>query len=167
MTPAVAYVGLGSNLDEPARRIALALTELEGIPATRVLRHSRLYRSAPWGLVAQPDFINAVAEIETSLSPRAMLWHLLSIERRHGRQRGEQRWGPRVMDLDLLLHADLRISEPGLELPHPRMHERAFVLVPLAELDPRLEIPGHGSVGSLLATTGDGGCIALQACAVG
>lgn len=161
MTPAVAYVGLGSNLDDPERRISLALTDLGGIPDTRVRRHSRLYRSPPWGGLAQPDFINAVAELDTVLPPRALLEQLLSIERRHGRERGAERWGPRVIDLDLLLHAGERISEPGLELPHPRMHERAFVLVPLAELAADLEIPGRGRVDRLLSALEDRSCIAL------
>ncbi len=161
MTSALAYVGLGSNLDEPAERIARALDELAAIPKTRLRRHSKLYRTAPWGVTAQPEFINAVAELETALSPRALLDALLAIERSHGRRRDATRWGPRVIDLDLLLHGDAGSREDGLEVPHPHMHERAFVLVPLAELDPALEIPGRGRVGTLLASLVDPDCVAL------
>ena len=147
----VAYVGLGSNLDRPDRRIRDALEALGQIADTRLLRHSRLFRTRPWGVADQPDFINAVAELATRLSPRALLDALLAVERAQGRVRDGTRWGPRVLDLDLLLYGDRRIDEPGLTIPHPRIGERAFVLKPLADLDIDLDIPGQGRVGDLLA----------------
>ena len=161
MNAVVAYVGLGSNLDVPAQQIASALVDLAGIPDTRVLRHSRFYRTSPWGVTAQPDFVNAVAELETLNAGASALGHLLAIERKHGRERDQSRWGPRIIDLDLLLYGSERINERGLHVPHPHMHERAFVLVPLAELDPALGIPGHGRVDVLAAAITGASCVAL------
>ncbi len=158
MSPVLAHVGLGSNLDGPIRQVELAIDQIATLPSTRLLRRSRLYRTPPWGMRDQPDFINAVAEIETTLAPRDLLRHLLAIERHGGRVRDGARWGPRVIDLDLLLYGGRTLHESGLELPHPRMHERSFVLVPLAELDAGLEIPGHGFAGELVAALGAGGC---------
>lgn len=161
MTRVLAYIGLGSNLDSPQQQILRAFDEIDAIAATRLRRRSRLFRTPPWGGIAQPDFVNAVAEVETGLAPRALLNELLAIERRHGRIRDGERWGPRTLDLDLLLHGAGAVREDGLELPHPRLHERAFVLVPLADIDPAIGIPGHGPVGELAATFDAQACVAL------
>lgn len=141
--PVRAFVALGSNLDDPCAQLVHAFGELETLPGTRLIAHSSLYRSAPWGYPDQPDFINAAAEIETRLPPRRLLEMLLDIEHRRGRVR-EFLNAPRVLDLDLLLYNGLIHHEHGLTLPHPRMHERAFVLLPLTEIAPDCEIPGHG-----------------------
>lgn len=139
-----AFIALGSNLDEPVVQVSHAFGELAALPGTRLIAHSSLYRSAPWGYSDQPDFINAVAEIETRLEPRILLEMLLDIEHQRGRIR-EFLNAPRVLDLDLLLYDGLVFHEHGLTLPHPRMHERAFVLMPLTEIAPDCIIPGHGS----------------------
>lgn len=144
-----AYVGLGSNLAVPARQVAAALHRLANWPGVRGLRASRLYRTQPWGRFDQPDFVNAVAEIAYGGSPYALLTGLLAIEREAGRVRGEARWGPRSLDLDLLVFGGSRIDVPGLSVPHPRLAERAFVLLPLLELAPALRIPGVGVVAEL------------------
>jgi len=133
------------------RRALAALAEL---PGTRLLAASSLYRSAPMGVIAQPDFINAVAAAETTLAARALLEALLAAERRFGRRR-DFPGAPRTLDLDLLLYGDRVIAEPGLVVPHPRMHERAFVLAPLAEIAPDIAIPGKGRAGTLLAKLGN------------
>lgn len=146
----VAYVGLGSNLSGPDGQLRSALDALGRLPRTRVTACSSLYRTAPVGRADQPDFVNAVARVETGLSARALLSGLLSIEAQHGRVRSTPN-APRTLDLDLLLWADQVISEPGLEVPHPRMHERAFVLRPLAEIAPAAQVPGRGPVAELLA----------------
>jgi 2-amino-4-hydroxy-6-hydroxymethyldihydropteridine diphosphokinase len=153
-----AFIGLGSNLDDPSAQIVRALDELDSIAATRLLQRSSLYRSAPWGVLEQPAFVNAVAEIETCLSPRALLHALLSIEQAHGRDRGGERWGPRTLDLDLLAYADLRIDEAGLVVPHPHLAQRAFVLMPLAEIAADFVVAEIGRVGELLAHVEHGGC---------
>jgi 2-amino-4-hydroxy-6-hydroxymethyldihydropteridine diphosphokinase len=145
-----ACVGLGANLGDPQDQIRAALAALGGIPKTQLLKHSSLYRSAPVGNTNQPEFVNAVALIETALAPRALLVALLEIEQRHGRTRSTAN-APRTLDLDLLLYGELIIDEPGLAVPHPRMHSRAFVLAPLAEIAPDIEIPGQGAIGPLLA----------------
>lgn len=137
------YVALGSNLNEPAAQVRRALSALDGLPDLRVLRASSLYRTPPWGDVDQPDFVNAVAEIDTGLAPLPLLQALQAQEQALGRVRG-RRYGPRLIDLDLLLYGDLRLDHPALSLPHPRMHERAFVMLPLAEIAPELELPPHG-----------------------
>jgi len=152
------FVGIGSNLDDPRAQVLRAFDELAAIERTRLLRRSPLYRTPPWGFADQPPYVNAVAELASDLDPRALLSHLLAIERSHGRHRDGERWGPRTLDLDLLLHGDARIDEPGLVVPHPRASERAFVLVPLAELDPGLVIAGAGPVQGLLARLGPHGC---------
>ncbi len=140
-----AYVGLGGNLGDAAASLRAALAELDAIPDTRLQRASRLYRTPAWGIAEQPDFVNAAARLSTGLDARALLDELLAIERDHGRDRGaETRWGPRALDLDLLLYGDARIDEPGLRVPHPHLHERAFVLVPLLEIAPDVSIPGIG-----------------------
>lgn len=146
----VAYVGLGANLGDPAAQLDAALAALAKLERTRVVRVSSYYRSAPVGSPAQPDFVNAVAELDTALPPRELMRELLDIESRFGRTR-EFPNAPRTLDLDLLLHGASIIDEPGLEVPHPRMHERAFVLAPLLEIAPRAVIPGKGGAGEWLA----------------
>jgi 2-amino-4-hydroxy-6-hydroxymethyldihydropteridine diphosphokinase len=144
-----AFIGLGSNLSDPGAQILKAYAELGNLLQTRLLSCSSLYRSAPVGYADQPDFINAVAEIETALAPHQLLEALLDMEHRHGRVR-EFRNAPRILDLDILLYDDLTCHEHGLTLPHPRMHERAFVLQPLHEIAPSCIIAGHGSVAACL-----------------
>ncbi len=140
-----AYIGLGSNLEDPVQQVQRALVELAAIPATRLLRQSSLYRSPPLGPPDQPDYINAVAELSTTLQPLELLDELQHIENAHGRVRGI-RWGARTLDLDLLLYGDRRIDESRLILPHPGLALRAFVLVPLLEIAPALDVPGVGPV---------------------
>ena len=149
-----AFIGLGANIGDPGRQLRNALAALDGIPGTRLMRASSLWRTAPVGYAAQPDFVNAVAEVETAQAPRALLEALLAIEKRFGRERSFAN-APRTLDLDLLLYGDRVLSEQGLELPHPRMHERAFVLAPLAEIAPDIAIPGKGSAAALLAACAD------------
>jgi 2-amino-4-hydroxy-6-hydroxymethyldihydropteridine diphosphokinase len=145
----IAFVALGSNLDAPREQVARGVLALGAMPQTRLLARSSLYRTAPVGFLEQPDFINAVVMMETALAPHALLDGLLAIERRHGRVREFQN-APRTLDLDVLLYGDLVLHERGLTLPHPRMHERAFVLLPLAEIAPDTVIPGQGRVADLL-----------------
>jgi 2-amino-4-hydroxy-6-hydroxymethyldihydropteridine diphosphokinase len=144
-----AYVGLGSNLDQPQRQLLQACTALAELPRTRLVRRSSFYRTAPVGKTDQPDFINAVAELVTELAPGTLLQALLHIEAQQGRVRSVPN-AARTLDLDLLLFGEQVVHEPGLDVPHPRLHERAFVLVPLAELNSNLNIPGHGTVAQLL-----------------
>ncbi|MGQ0751820.1 MAG: 2-amino-4-hydroxy-6-hydroxymethyldihydropteridine diphosphokinase [Betaproteobacteria bacterium] len=155
--PTTAFVALGSNLDRPEHHIARGLREMEALPATTLVRSSALYRSAAVGHRDQPDFINAVAELRTTLAPRALLDHLLAIERAHGRLRAFPN-APRTLDLDIVLYGNRVVREPGLVIPHPRMHERAFVMVPLAEIAPDAVIPGRGSARGLLGGV-DGGSV--------
>jgi len=145
MGVARAYVGLGSNLGD---RDALIRSAAGQIGARRL---SSVIETEPWGVVDQPPFLNAVAEVETTLDARTFLDGLLAVERSLGRERTGERWGPRAIDLDLLLFGDVRLDEPGLRVPHPFLHERRFVLEPLAELAPDLEVPGRGTVHALLA----------------
>ena len=158
--PHRAYVGLGSNLEDPAAQIRAALAALDRLPGTRVRRASRLYRTPPWGLTEQPEFVNAVAELDTALAPDELFDALQALERAAGRAR-QVRWGPRVLDLDLLAFDALQSAEPALRLPHPHLHERAFVLVPLLELAPDLVLPGHGTVHELAARVDCSGIQAL------
>lgn len=146
---ATAYVALGSNLDQPEQHVQRAFEQLRQIPHSRLMRHSRLYRSPPAGYAGQPDFINAVAELRTQLAPAELLAALLDIETRHGRKR-LFRNAPRTLDLDLLLYDDVTLHAPGLSLPHPRMHERPFVLIPLLEIAPSLQLPDRGAIKHLL-----------------
>ncbi len=147
-----AYVGLGANLGDAAGTLRAALGALAQLPGTRLVAASPLYRTPAWGRDQQPDFINAVARLDTALPARGLLQHLLEIERQFGRRREPGlRWGPRTLDLDLLLYGRQVIDEPGLQVPHPYLHERAFALVPLADLAPDLQIPGQGEVRTLLA----------------
>jgi 2-amino-4-hydroxy-6-hydroxymethyldihydropteridine diphosphokinase len=144
-----AYVGLGSNLDEPRAQLERAFGELAKLPQTRLIARSPLYRSAPVDAPGQPDFVNAVAELDTQLSAPQLLEGLQAIEVRHARQR-PARNAPRTLDLDLLLYDEMSLASPVLTVPHPRMHLRAFVLRPLLDLDPRAEIPGRGAARELL-----------------
>ena len=148
--PVRAYVGLGANLGD---REAAILEAADHLGAARL---STIRETEPWGYADQPPFLNAVAEVDTDLSPRALLDRLLEIERSLGRLRLGPRWGPRTIDLDLLLYGDEVVEEPGLVVPHPRLHERLFVLEPLNELDPALKIPGKGAVSTLLAAIQSG-----------
>ena len=140
------YVGLGSNLDSPGRQIEAAFELLDDIPGTRFIAQSSLYRSSPFGGIEQADFVNAAAALLTTLSARELLAELQEIERKRGRERGGVRWGPRILDLDLLVYSNTLIDEPGLIVPHPGIAERNFVLLPLRELAPDLTIPGLGRV---------------------
>jgi 2-amino-4-hydroxy-6-hydroxymethyldihydropteridine diphosphokinase len=150
----IATIGLGANLNDPAAQVEYALAELDRLPGTRLLARSSLYASAPVGYVDQPDFINAAAQIETTLAPRALLAALLDIEHRHGRERSFRN-APRTLDLDLLLYGQAHFHEDGLTLPHPRMTERGFVLLPLLEIAPDAVIPGHGPAAGWLAACSD------------
>jgi 2-amino-4-hydroxy-6-hydroxymethyldihydropteridine diphosphokinase len=134
----IAYVGIGSNMDDPRSHVLKALDELDELPHTRVAKRSSLYRSAPAGYTAQPDFLNAVAQLETALPAQRLLAELRAIEARHGRRRSFRN-APRTLDLDVLLYGDAVLSLPTLTIPHPRMNERAFVLQPLIEISPELE----------------------------
>lgn len=144
-----AYVGVGSNQGSPRAQVLRAFDELAELPESRLVARSPLYRSAPLGATGQPDFINAVAAIETALSAALLLEEMQAIEQRHGRERPYAN-APRTLDLDLLLYGDAASSSPMLTVPHPRMHERAFVLRPLLDLDSRAEVPGRGSARALL-----------------
>jgi 2-amino-4-hydroxy-6-hydroxymethyldihydropteridine diphosphokinase len=149
----LAYVGLGANLGEPRRQLTEALTAMSGLPETRLAGHSSFYRTAPLGYEDQPEFLNAVAALDTRLAPGVLLEGLQGIERRHHRERPFPD-APRTLDLDLLLFGEEQIARPGLTVPHPRMHQRAFVLQPLLELDPAISIPGKGRASNLLAACG-------------
>lgn len=148
-----AFVGLGANLGDPRAAVRQALRDLAALPQVMLIARSSLYRTAPIDAVG-PAFVNAVAELQTSLTPHALLHHLQAIEQAHGRER-PYRNAPRTLDLDLLLVEDQVIDDAELTLPHPRLHQRAFVLLPLAELAPDLCIPGKGSVRDLLARVRD------------
>ena len=152
-----AFVALGGNLDNPGNHVRRAFAELGALPHTTLKRRSSLYRSAPVGPAGQPEYINAVAELETELEPDALLDGLQSIEVAHGRRRSGERWGPRTLDLDLLLYDDLRIKTERLTVPHAEMTGRNFVLGPLAEIAPDVRIPGSGAVGSLFERLGTQG----------
>ena len=146
------FVGLGANLEDPRRQIERAVELLGAEDGVEVVAISALRETDPVGYEDQPRFLNGAVELRTSLSARELLERLLTIERSLGRVRGEgPRFGPRAIDLDLLLYGDAIVDEPGLQVPHPRLHERRFALEPLAELDPALEIPGGGPVQALLA----------------
>jgi len=146
----VAYIGLGSNLEQPLVQVRRAQAALDRIPDSCCSRHSPLYRSPPMGPAGQPDYINGVTRLETRLDPFQLLQQLQQIEHDQGRVRA-QRWGPRTLDLDLLLYGDRLIDAPALQVPHPGISQRAFVLYPLADLEPALQIPGQGALSALLA----------------
>jgi len=156
----IAYIALGANLGDPATTVRAAFGALANLPESRVLHCSSLYRTAPVGLADQPEFINAVAKLETTLAPEALLDALHEIEQRFGRVRAERN-GPRTRDLDLLLYDDQFIDLPRLTLPHPRLHLRAFVLQPLAEIAPDLAIPGRGTVAAWLPAVANQGIVKL------
>jgi len=160
-----AYIGLGSNLDDPRHQVCQAFVELDQIRESCLLRRSSLYRSDPLGPSGQPDYINAVACLESGLSPIDLLDALQIIEQDHRRERKE-RWGPRTLDLDLLLYGHIRIKQPRLVVPHPEMHRRAFVLYPMAEIAPReLRVPGYGQLTKLLQQCPDQGLQKLSSTA--
>ncbi|MCC4588868.1 2-amino-4-hydroxy-6-hydroxymethyldihydropteridine diphosphokinase [Xanthomonas melonis] len=142
-----AFVGLGANLGPAEASIRAAIGALGALPQSTLVAASRLYRTPAWGREDQPDFINAVAQLRTGLAPLQLLDALLGIEQAFGRERrAGERWGPRTLDLDLLLYADQVLDLPRLQVPHPHLHARAFALLPLAELAPEAIIPGHGTV---------------------
>lgn len=149
--PERVFIGLGGNLGDVPACLRSARRRIGNLPQTRVVQASGLYRSPAWGGIEQPDYTNAVLEIRTGLAPEELLAGLLAIEREHGRQRGnETRWGPRTLDCDMLLFGERRLQSPALRVPHPRMAERAFVLLPLAEIAPGLVLPGIGPLDALV-----------------
>lgn len=153
--PIRVFIGIGANLDDPLTQVTRALRELAELPETALIAASPLYRSPPLGPPGQPDYVNAVAELSTSLAPHALLDELQGLERAHHRVRAE-RWGPRTLDLDLLLYGEAVIDDERLTVPHPGIASRAFVLLPLVDLAPALELPGLGRVREL--------CAALDVC---
>ena len=153
----LAYVALGSNLGNPRQQLLDAMEALANLPDTRLLQRSRLYRTPPWGMLEQPPFINAAVELDTALSPHALLDAMLAIEQRAGRVRAERN-GPRTLDLDLLHVDGVQLADSRLTLPHPRMAERAFVLLPLHDIAPTLQLPGQATVAELLARLDLAGC---------
>jgi 2-amino-4-hydroxy-6-hydroxymethyldihydropteridine diphosphokinase len=158
-----AYVALGSNLDDPSVQVARAFTALAGLRGSRMVARSSLYRSPPFGPVAQPDFVNAVAGMLTTLDAATMLAELKALEERLGRDRPVVRWGPRLIDLDLLVHGTTRIDEPQIQVPHPGIADRAFVLTPLAEVAPDIDVPGVGRVRTLAARVDEAGMSRIAA----
>ena len=164
--PARAWIGLGGNRDDSVRLLEAALERLASRPRLTLLRRSRLYRSPPWGFADQPEFVNAAAEFETRLLPLELLAELQATERLLGREPQTRRWGPRSIDLDLLAYGNLEMRSDDLVLPHPRMHQRAFVLVPLLELEPGFVIPGIGPAGDCLGKMDPGEAAAVRALGV-
>jgi len=157
-----AYVALGGNLGAVADTFAAALAELDALPGTRVAARSPLYRNPPMGGGREPEYLNAVAALDTRLQAIDLLQALLAIERRHGRTRDPAaRWAPRTLDLDLVLYGEQVIDLPGLHVPHPGLHERAFVLAPLARIAPVAVVPGRGPVRALLAAVDSSTLVAL------
>lgn len=156
----LAYIALGANLGDPAGTVRSAFDALAQLPASRLQQTSSLYRTAPVGLADQPEFINAAAALDTALAPEALLDALLDIENRFGRIRAERN-GPRTLDLDLLLYGDAELDLPRLTLPHPRLHLRAFVLLPLAEIAPGLRLPRRGSLAAWLPAVANQGICRL------
>ena len=146
-----AYVGLGANLGDRDAALRSAVALLDADADVDVVAVSTVRETEPVGFLDQPAFLNAAVALDTALEPRALLDRLLEIERELGRTRSDERYGPRTIDLDLLLYGDERVDEPGLHVPHPRLHERRFALEPLHELDPALVVPGRGPVATLLA----------------
>ncbi len=144
-----AYVGIGSNLNGPARQVNAAFEALGNVPETHLVNVSSLYRSAPLGGIEQPEFVNAAAALLTKLTARELLAELKTIERKRGREKGALRWGPRVLDLDLLVYSARVLDEDGLTVPHAGIAERNFVLLPLCEIAPELVVPGLGRVAGL------------------
>lgn len=157
MSSVTVYVGLGSNLDDPVNQVERALDELAQIANCHLTARSSLYRTAPMGPQDQPDYINAVAALETSLEPTVLLDALQSIEQLHGRVRKAEQWGPRTLDLDLLLYGEQCLDTPRLQVPHPGMKQRGFVLVPLHEIAPELVLPDGERVDELVKASDFGG----------
>ncbi|MEW5756525.1 MAG: 2-amino-4-hydroxy-6-hydroxymethyldihydropteridine diphosphokinase [Pseudomonadota bacterium] len=155
------FIGLGSNLDNPIAQLTRALAALKRLPHSRVRAQSSLYRSVPMGPADQPDYVNAVVEIETELEALDLLSRLQQIEQNQGRTRTGLRWGPRTLDLDLLLYGDQIIDLPTLQVPHPGVAERNFVLYPLHEIAPTVKVPGLGAIGTLLKRCPDKGLVKL------
>jgi 2-amino-4-hydroxy-6-hydroxymethyldihydropteridine diphosphokinase len=147
----MAYIGIGSNLDNPVVQVQDAIEELGAIPDSILIARSSLYSSKPMGASGQPDYVNAVVAVDTVLSPQALLQMLQAIERRRGRERTDEKWGPRVLDLDLLLYGGRKIKTADLTVPHPGLHERDFVLVPLGEIAGDISIPGRGRLSTLIS----------------
>ncbi len=147
-----AYIGIGSNLNDPVAQVQQAISALQTLPDTTLVSTSSLYSGTPMGPADQPDYINAVAGIDTCLSASELLQAMNRIEERQGRVRQGVQWGPRTLDLDLLLYGDSSIDTPGLTVPHPGMHERDFVIVPLAEIAGNLAIPGRGQLKALASS---------------
>ncbi|MBS1199644.1 MAG: 2-amino-4-hydroxy-6-hydroxymethyldihydropteridine diphosphokinase [Proteobacteria bacterium] len=156
-----AYVALGSNLGQPATQVRDALDRLASLSSTLLVARSRLWATPPMGPPGQPDYVNAVAGLLTRLGPRELLGELQAVERAMGRSRPPLRWGPRLIDLDLLACGAETVAEPGLSLPHPGLHQRDFVLYPLAEIAPQLWIPGRGRVSTLAGAVENRGSVAL------
>ncbi|MEJ2178858.1 MAG: 2-amino-4-hydroxy-6-hydroxymethyldihydropteridine diphosphokinase [Gammaproteobacteria bacterium] len=152
-----AFVGLGSNLDDPVLQVTQACAEIAAIEKVRLIKISSLYQSPPMGPADQPDYINAVAEIATSLTPAELLVALQAIEKHHGRVRSAQRWSARTLDLDILLYGEKLINSASLVIPHLGLYERAFVLYPLLEIAPQLVVPGHGAIAELVQKCKRGG----------
>lgn len=157
-----ALIGLGGNLGAVRERLDAAIAALHALPGVAVVASSRFYRTPPWGHTEQPDFVNAAIAVETSLSARDLLDALLTTERDFGRVRDGERWGPRTLDLDLLAYGDEVIDDDRLTVPHPRIAERAFVLLPLADIAADAMLPGMGRVGDLLAAIDTDGCTPLS-----
>jgi 2-amino-4-hydroxy-6-hydroxymethyldihydropteridine diphosphokinase len=162
--PVAAYIGLGSNLSDPEYQVRQAIVELGDLPETELHARSALYRTSPVGPTGQPEYVNAVVSLQTRMSPRGLLDALQAVERGHGRRRDGTRWGPRTLDLDILLYGDERVAEVGLHIPHPEMGGRAFVLIPLADVAPAgLRVPGIGSLADLLERCPRDGVVRLEA----
>ncbi|WP_167027621.1 2-amino-4-hydroxy-6-hydroxymethyldihydropteridine diphosphokinase [Lutibacter sp. SG786] len=157
-----AFIGLGGNLGDAQQTLEAAIARLANHPELALTGRSAFYRTAPWGVLDQPDFVNAVVSVDTALPPHALLDVLLETERAFGRVRDGARWGPRTLDLDLLLHGAAVVHDERLDIPHPRMAQRAFVLLPLADIDATLDIPGQGRVAELLETLDTQGCERLS-----
>jgi len=156
-----ALIGLGGNLGDVRARLAAAIDALGRVPGVSVGARSRFYRTPPWGNVDQPDFVNAAVAVDTAMGPHDLLDVLLATERDFGRVRDGERWGPRTLDLDLLAYGDRTIDDERLTVPHPRIAERAFVLLPLADIAPTLTLPGIGRVDALLGHVDAAGCVLL------
>lgn len=153
----IAYIALGANLGQPAQQLRAAMTALAQLPEIQLLAQSPLYRTAPLGTADQPDYCNAVCQVQTSLTPEVLLEQMLGLERAAGRIRGEDRWGPRLLDLDLLHVEGEQRDTPALTLPHPGIAQRNFVLIPLNDIAPSLVIPNVGRVNELALTLGRSG----------
>lgn len=157
-----AYIAVGSNLDDPRAQVSAGLEALAGLPRSKLVARSRLYRSAPLGPQDQPEFVNAAAGVLTQLAPRELLHALKQLESSLGREQPVQRWGPRRIDFDLIVYGAERVDEPDLTVPHPGAPVRNFVLYPLLDIAPELLVPGHGRVCDLAARVGPGGLAPIE-----